>query len=148
MTHQVSSVSRSSPQPEGSFETTSLVRVRYAETDAMGVVYYSNYLVWFEIGRCEWLRRSGCSYREMEESGIRLPVIETRCEYKRAARYDDEVEVRTRASLLSPARVGFEYRLVRRSDGALVAAGHTVHAAVDLNGRPRRLPPSARGLFQ
>ena len=71
------------------------VRVRYAETDRMGVVYYANYLIWFEVGRTEWLRHSGWSYRQMEhEGGVQLPVIEAHCEYRQPARYDDEIDIR------------------------------------------------------
>ncbi len=77
---------------------TSRVRVRYAETDRMGVVYYANYLVWFEVGRTEWLRETGWTYREMEQEGIALPVIEAHCEYRQPARYDDDIEIRTRAA--------------------------------------------------
>jgi acyl-CoA thioester hydrolase len=116
------------------------VRVRYAETDRMGVVYYANYLVWFEVGRTEWLRESGWTYREMEQDGFALPVIGVECEYRQPARYDDEIEVRTRASLLSPVRVRFDYEVVKTGTGQLAALGHTVHAAVDPNGRPCRLP--------
>ena len=75
------------------------VRVRYADTDQMGVVYYANYLVWFEVARTEWLRDGGWSYREMEADGIALPVIEAHCEYRQPARYDDEIEIRTVATL-------------------------------------------------
>ena len=114
------------------------VRVRYAETDRMGVVYYANYLVWFEVGRTEWLRRTGWSYREMEQDGVSLPVIEAHCDYRRPARYDDEIEIRTRATRLTPVRVRFDYD-VRRED-VVVASGYTVHAALDGAGRPRRLP--------
>src|SRR5512140_1745558 len=92
-------------------ESTARVRVRYAETDKMGVVYYANYLVWFEVGRCEWLRATGCSYRELEAEGTVLPVIGVHCEYRRPFRYDDEVEIRAKATLLSPARVRFDYDL-------------------------------------
>jgi len=85
----------------------SRVRVRYAETDTMGVVYYANYLVWFEVARTDLLRHSGWSYREMEVEGFSLPVIEAHCEYKQPARYDDEVEVRSGGDLISPIRVRF-----------------------------------------
>lgn len=127
--------------------TTSTVRVRYAETDKMGVVYYANYLVWFEVGRTDWLRDTGWSYRSIEEEGIQLPVIEAHCEYRQGARYDDEVEIRTRAKKLSPVRVRFEYDATRRSDRVPLATGYTVHAAVDRNGRPVRLPNRVRELF-
>jgi acyl-CoA thioester hydrolase len=124
-----------------------VVRVRYAETDRMGVVYYSNYLVWFEVGRTEWLRASGWSYRDMEADGVALPVIEAHCEYRQPARYDDEIEIVTRATLLTAVRVRFDYDAVRRQDGALVAAGYTVHAALDRSGRPCRLPERVRAML-
>jgi acyl-CoA thioester hydrolase len=121
------------------------VRVRYAETDRMGVVYYANYLVWFEVGRTEWLRQAGWSYSAMErEGGVQLPVIEAHCEYRQPARYDDEVDIAARAALLTPVRVRFDYALTRTSDGALLAEGYTVHAAVDTSGRPCRLPERVR----
>jgi len=123
------------------------VRVRYAETDRMGVVYYANYLVWFEVGRTEWLRTTGWSYREMEQDGIALPVIEAQCEYLQPARYDDELEIRTRASVLTAVRIRFDYDVVRMPDDTLAASGHTVHAAVDTNGRPCRLPARVRELL-
>ena len=78
------------------------VRVRYAETDQMGVVYYANYFVWFEVARTDLLRTLGWTYREMEDSGVLLPVIDAQCEYRRPARYDDEVEVRATGRLTSP----------------------------------------------
>jgi acyl-CoA thioester hydrolase len=126
---------------------TAIVRVRYAETDKMGVAYYANYLVWFEVGRCEWLRQRGWSYRDMEAAGLALPVIDAQCQYRRPARYDDELEIRTGATLLSPVRVQFDYEVVRRSDAAVAAVGRTTHAAVDGGGRPKRLPPNVRSLF-
>jgi len=126
---------------------SSPVRVRYAETDQMGVVYYANYLVWFEVGRCEWLRHAGISYRDVEEAGIVLPVIEARCEYRQPARYDDEIEIRTTGKLLSQVRVQFEYEVVRKAPGTVAACGRTVHASVDRNGRPVRLPEKVRELF-
>ena len=121
--------------------------MRYAETDKMGVVYYANYLVWFEVGRTDLLRHAGWSYREMEVEGFSLPVIEAHCEYKEPARYDDELEVRTGGDLLSPIRVQFTYEIVRPADEALLATGHTVHASLDPSGRPRRLPDRIRSIF-
>ena len=128
-------------------ETTSSVRVRYAETDKMGVVYYSNYLIWFEIGRTDWLRATGRTYREIEADGIQLPVIEAHCEYRQGARYDDEVEIKTRAKKLSPVRIQFDYEVTRRADAAVLALGHTVHATVDRDGRPVRMPERVKDLF-
>ena len=127
--------------------SSSLVRVRYAETDKMGIVYYAHYLVWFEVGRTDWLRQSGSTYRTMEDDGLALPVIEAHCEYKTGAKYDDELEIRTTARLMSPVRLAFDYTIIRQTDGQPVASGHTVHASVDRNGRPTRLPARVKELF-
>ena len=126
---------------------TSRVRVRYAETDAMGVVYYANYLIWFEVGRTDLLRTTGWSYREMEGEGFSLPVTESHCEYRVSARYDDEIDVRTSAAIVSPVRVRFDYEVVRAADAVVLATGHTVHAVLDRTGRPRRLPDRAKDIF-
>jgi acyl-CoA thioester hydrolase len=125
-------------------------RVRYAETDRMGVAYYANYLVWFEVGRAEWLRASGITYRSLEEGGVVMPVIEAHCEYRQSLTYDDQLEVRTRGTILSPVRLRFDYEIVRTDAGAEVVAafGHTVHASVDPRGRPCRLPDRVRSLFE
>jgi acyl-CoA thioester hydrolase len=125
-------------------ESTSVVRVRYAETDKMGVAYYANYFVWFEVGRTDWLRALGSTYRAMEDEGIILPVIEAQCEYHRPSRYDDELEVRTEGRMLSPVRLEFSYTVVHRGDHQKTASGRTVHAALDPSGRPRRLPDRIR----
>ena len=129
-------------------QTTSTVRVRYAETDKMGVVYYANYLIWFEVGRTDWLRAAGSTYRLMEEAGVQLPVIEAHCEYRQGAKYDDEVEIRTTARKLSPVRIQFDYEVVRAADAAVLATGHTVHATIDRSGRPVRMPDRVRDLFE
>ena len=134
-------------KPSSQRHTTSSVRVRYAETDKMGVVYHSNYLIWFEIGRTDWLRATGWTYREMEAEGIQLPVIEVHCRYRSGARYDDDVEILTRARQVSPVRVQFDYEATRRADGALLATGYSVHATVDSDGRPRRMPAKVKDLF-
>ena len=125
----------------------STLRVRYAETDKMGVVYYANYLVWFEVARTDWLRETGWTYRAMEQEGVGLPVIEAHCEYKTSARYDDEIQIETAARLMSPVRLAFDYTVRRAADAALVAAGYTVHASVDSTGRPVRLPARVKELF-
>jgi acyl-CoA thioester hydrolase len=127
--------------------SVSRLRVRYAETDKMGVVYYANYLVWFEVGRADLLRSLGWSYREMELAGISLPVIEAHCNYLRPARYDDEIEVKTEGRMLSPVRMEFEYQVVRTEDGTIAAEGKTVHAALDQTGKPCRLPARVREVF-
>jgi acyl-CoA thioester hydrolase len=125
----------------------SRVRVRYAETDRMGVVYYANYFVWFEVGRTDLLRDGGWSYREMEVDGFSLPVIDAQCTYLASAKYDDDIEVRTVGTMVSPVRVKFAYEVVRAADGAALATGSTVHATLDRNGRPCRLPERVRNLF-
>ena len=131
----------------GEARAVSHVRVRYAETDQMGIVYYANYLVWFEVGRTELLRSLGWSYREMEHEGIGLPVIEASCHYHRPARYDDELEIRTKGTLLSAVRMQFDYEIMRNPGGELIVSGRTLHAAVNGDGRPARLPARVRGLF-
>ena len=127
--------------------SASTVRVRYAETDKMGVVYYANYLVWFEVGRADLLRSLGWTYREMELAGVSLPVIEAQCLYQRPARYDDEIEIRTEGRLLSPVRMEFQYEVIRKEDGSVAATGKTVHAALDPAGKPCRLPARVREVF-
>jgi acyl-CoA thioester hydrolase len=128
-------------------QAISRIRVRYADTDKMGVVYYANYFVWFEVGRTDLLRESGWSYREMETEGFSLPVIDAHCAYRAPARYDDELEVRTTGVLVSPVRVQFAYEIVRIADQSVLATGKTVHATLDRRGRPSRLPERVRSLF-
>jgi acyl-CoA thioester hydrolase len=127
--------------------SVSSLRVRYAETDKMGIVYYANYLVWFEVGRADLLRSLGWSYREMELAGVSLPVIEAQCAYQRPARYDDEIEIRTVGRLLSPVRMEFEYEVITTHNQMVAATGKTVHAALDPSGRPCRLPQRVREVF-
>jgi acyl-CoA thioester hydrolase len=120
--------------------STTALRVRYAETDQMGVVYYANYFVWFEVARTDLLRSLGWSYREMEDAGIVLPVIEATCHYRRAARYDDEIEIRTDGTLTSPIRMEFAYEVMVKGEARSIASGRTGHAAISKTGRPCRLP--------
>jgi len=127
--------------------STTTLRVRYAETDRMGVVYYANYLVWFEVARADLLRQTGWTYREMEETGVMLPVIEAHCKYQRSARYDDEIEIQTTGRLASSVRMEFAYDVIIKSTGQVAAVGSTSHAAVDLEGRPCRLPDRIREAF-
>ena len=114
----------------------------------MGVVYYANYFVWFEVGRTDLLRNAGWSYSAMESEGFLLPVIECACQYQQPAKYDDEIHVRTVGALLSPARVKFEYQVVRGVDSVVLASGFTIHASVDRSGRPCRLPGRVQTLFE
>jgi acyl-CoA thioester hydrolase len=144
MTGQHDSLARAdTPSAVVTFEA----RVRYAETDRMGVAYYANYLVWFEVGRAEWLRAHGSSYRAIEDAGVILPVIEAHCEYRHPLQYDEDLRIQTRGTLLSAVRLQFDYDIVRVADGVTAAAGHTIHASVNRTGRPCRLPDTLRSLF-
>lgn len=126
---------------------TTTVRVRYAETDVMGVAYHANYFVWFEVGRTDLLRTLGWSYREMEDAGVLLPVIEASCQYRRPARYDDELEIRTEGRVTSPVRMEFAYDVTVKGQTGSIAVGRTEHAALGKNGRPCRLPSRITGAF-
>jgi acyl-CoA thioester hydrolase len=119
------------------------IRVRYAETDAMGVVHHAAYLVWFEVGRTEYTRAAGLPYREVESRGVRLVVVEAGLRLHAPARYDDRVVIRTAVDAVSKATLTFIYE-ARRADGTLLAEGRTVHAATDLTGRLRRIPEEVR----
>ena len=116
------------------------VRVIYGDTDQMGVVYYANYLRYFEASRNEFIRAKGMRYRDFEvEYGLVLPVIEAHVSYKQPARYDDLLTIEISLAEVRRASARFEYRIVR-DDGALLATGHTVHACVDGEGRVKRMP--------
>lgn len=123
------------------------LRVRYAETDQMGVVYHGNYFTWFEVGRVELLRQVGWSYKTLENDGVSLPVIEATCQYRHPARYDDELEIRTIGRMASPVRVEFTYELVRLADLRVLATARTLHVPVTREGRPCRLPVALREIF-
>ena len=124
---------------------TTEARVRYAETDQMGIVYYANYLVWFELGRVELLRSLGLSYSSLEpDHGCILPVIEATCRYKSPARYDDEILIETRPAMLRGSVLKFSYRILRKaSEGqeqTLLAEGETVHVVCDDQLQRKPLP--------
>ena len=119
----------------------SRIRVRYAETDQMGVVYHSNYFIWFEVGRVDLLRQLGFSYREMEqEDGCYIAVVDARCRFKAPARYDDEITIRTHLKNVRESLIHFGYEAVRESDGTLLAEGETTHIVTDASMRRRELP--------
>lgn len=124
------------------------LRVRYAETDAMGVAHHTSYLVWFEVGRTEYTRAVGLPYSEVEADGVRLVVIEACCRFHRPARYDDRVMIRTTLGEVTKARIRFDYEARLKADGALLVSGHTVHAATDLQGRVRRMPEQLRAALR
>ena len=118
----------------------SRVRVRYAETDQMGVAYYANYLVWFEVGRSQYCHDCGFSYRDMErESGLFMIVAEAHCRYKTPARYEDDLIIETRATGVTRRTLRFGYE-IHRDDGLLLATGETLHVLINAAGRPSSFP--------
>jgi acyl-CoA thioester hydrolase len=126
----------------------SSLRVRYAETDQMGVVYHANYIVWFEVGRVEMLRDLGFHYREMEQQdNTHIVVVDARCRFKAPALYDDLVTIRTRLLNVRDSLLHFGYEVARSSDGTLLAEGETVHLVVDAELKRIRLPDKYREPF-
>lgn len=128
-------------------ETT--LRVRYAETDQMGVVYHSNHFIWFEVGRVELLRQLGFSYREMEQKDqCFIAVVDARCRYKAPARYDDEIIVRTQLKNVRESVIHFGYELIRENDGLLLAEGETTHIVTDAEMKATALPSKYMDAFR
>jgi acyl-CoA thioester hydrolase len=118
------------------------VRVRYAETDQMGVVYHSNYLIWFEVGRVELIRQMGLDYKQMEEEdGCGISVVDVHARYRAPARYDDELVIETRLLAARGAVVKFGYRILRVGDGVLLCEGETMHVCVGKDMKKTCLPP-------
>ncbi len=115
------------------------IRVRYAETDRMGIVYHAHYIVWFEIGRTEFCRAAGLPYRKIEEAGLLILVTGVECTYRRSVRYDDEIRIQTRMPELSGRGLAFAYEILG-PDGVRLADGRTRHVFADPDGRPRRAP--------
>jgi acyl-CoA thioester hydrolase len=121
------------------------LRARYAETDQMGIVYHSNFVIWFEVGRVELFRSLGFTYDVMERrDGCHLPVVDLRVRFKSPARYDDEVIIRTTVKNLRSSLVHFGYEVLRAGDGALLAEGETTHIVTDENMQKRELPEKYR----
>ena len=116
------------------------IRVRYAETDQMGVAYYANYLVWFEVGRAEFCRERGFIYADLEKLGFRLAVTDAKCHYRNSARYDDLVIVRTRLKELNKRMISFGYQILRKDQEELIAEGETRHICLDSTNKPKSLP--------
>ena len=117
------------------------VRVRYAETDQMGVVYHANYLVWFEVGRVELMRQRGLDYKRLEiEEDCWIAVVEATARYKAPARYDDELIVKTRVLSVRGPIIRFGYKVVRIEDGLLLCEGETVHVVIGRDMKRRRIP--------
>jgi acyl-CoA thioester hydrolase len=123
------------------------LRVVYGDTDQMGVVYYANYLRYFEFSRSEYIRSRGHSYREIEAQGARLPVIEAKATYKAPARYDDLLVIRVRVEEMKRASLRFAYEVRRDGEDEILCVGHTVHACIDAKGKPIRFPQALVDLF-
>ena len=123
-----------------SLKRISSYRVIYADTDQMGVVYYANYLRWFESGRSEFLRQIGLPYSTIEAQGFHFPVVEVNCRYTQSARYDDLIQIETTLVDLGRASLKFAYRISRETDGSFLASGKTAHACIDQSGRITRIP--------
>ncbi|HTT63023.1 MAG TPA: thioesterase family protein [Bryobacteraceae bacterium] len=124
------------------------IRVRYAETDQMGVVYYANYLVWMEVGRVEYCKACGFEYKQMEqEDGVFLAVAEANCRYASPARFDEEVIIRTRVEQANPRMVRFGYEMRLAAGGRKLATGETKHIFLGRDLRPCRMPEKYRGKF-
>src|SRR4029079_16259059 len=123
-------------------------RVRYAETDQMGVVYHTNYLVWCEVGRTDFIRARGMSYADMERAGVGLAVSELTARFHSAARYDDMIRVRTTLAEVRSRGITFDYLVTRAADGGKLVTARTALVSIDRNGRPVALPPGVRGLFE
>ncbi len=135
----------SDPAPHHSLREVTRLRVIYGDTDQMGMVYYGNYLRYFEIARTEFLRQAGAPYRAFSEaSGLRLPVVEAVVRYRQSARYDDELSLQAALPKLGGASARFEYQIRRLPDGVLLVEGHTLHACIDAAGKVSRIPPSLR----
>jgi len=147
------SVTRAGTTREGtgprSIVNESRLRVRYAETDQMGVVYHANHFIWFEVGRVEFLLQLGFSYKDMEQNdNCFIAVVDARCRYKAPALYDDEVIVRTRLKNIRESVIHFGYELVRASDGTVLAEGETTHIVADSQMQKTALPEKYMKVFR
>lgn len=121
------------------------IRVRYAETDQMGVAYYANYLVWFEVGRSEFCRERGFRYADLEALGYKLVVSDVNCRYRNSARYDETVIVRTRLKGVNKRMITFGYEILRKEQEEVIAEGETRHICVDSNRKTKSLPEKFLG---
>jgi acyl-CoA thioester hydrolase len=122
-------------------------RVRYAETDQMGVVYHANYLIWCEVGRTDFIRARGMSYADIERAGVGLAVSEISARFHGAAHYDDLIRVRTTLAEARSRGVAFDYVITRVDDGAKLVTAHTALVSIDSSGRPVSMPAAVRALF-
>jgi len=126
---------------------TTSMKVRYAETDNMGIVYYANYLVWFEVGRTEYLLAQGVDYRDVEKEGLFMAVVEAHCVYKAPARYGETVSVATWSEEVKNSSLKFVYRVTRQGEEKVLAEGWTAHVLIDKDLRPKKIPERIRALL-
>ena len=124
------------------------LRVRYAETDQMGVVYYANYLIYMEAARSELLINKGLPYSQLESQGIYLPVKEVHCEYITSAHYEDVLIIKVTVAQMKGASIRIEYEIIRKEDNELIAVGYTIHPFVSKDGKLIRVPDSIRQCFE
>lgn len=124
-----------------------LITPRYAETDQMGIIYHSNYFIWFEVARSEFFKHIGYSYKKLEEQNIILPVTEVKCEYVKPSKYDERVRVETQIYLFKGVRFGLKYHVYHDETNELLAHGHTLHAFVDQSMKPINLKKKNKVVF-
>ncbi|MEN9353643.1 MAG: hypothetical protein RL318_968 [Fibrobacterota bacterium] len=127
----------------------SLIKVRFAETDAMRFVYYANHFIYYEVARTDWLAAQGLPYHQLEEEGCGIPVLEAHCNYRKPARYGDELWLQAKPSQVDRIRMRFDYQTRRGGpEGELLATGHTIHACMGRDGQPIRIPANLLALLQ
>jgi len=126
---------------------TTQIKVRYAETDKMGIVYYANHLVWFEVARTEYLLAEGLDYRDVEKEGFFMAVVSASCFYKAPAHFGDSLLIETWPTDVKHSSLKFNYRVLRKDDGLLLAEGSTTHVLIDKNLKPRKIPEKIRNLL-
>jgi acyl-CoA thioester hydrolase len=134
-------------KPAAPISNNTSYRVIYGDTDQMGMVYYANYLRWFEKGRSEFLRQLGAPYTSIEERGSHFPVTGVSCRYFKSARYDDLITIETQLTSVARATLSFSYRILRASEDSLLAVGATQHVCIDRRDRVVRIPSDLRELF-
>lgn len=127
---------------------TTEIKVRYAETDKMGIVYYANYLVWFEVARTECFAARGYDYLEVEKQGLFMAVVESHCRYKAPARYGDTILVETWPEDVKNSSLKFSYHIYRKSDHLLLCDGYTTHVLIDENIKPKKIPEKIREILK
>ncbi len=120
------------------------IKVRYAETDKMGIVYYANYLVWFEVARTEYLLAEGLDYRDVEKDGLFMAVVESHCAYKAPARYGETLLVLSWPTDVKSSSLKFNYKVLRKADEVLLAEGYTTHVLIDKDIKPRKIPENVK----